>query len=394
MRPDRRRRTPPRPTATQRAPRTPAHEPYAGGCSARSATGSALRSASPPRCSCCATSVSTGSRTTRPSSRCSASSAASPTRDSRRSAHASSHCASPEPSASVCSARFSASAWSSHPLAWRSPLLRLAVGYSQTLVLGTLVAGIGVVAVAAQSTLLMPLPVELKFGRVTAIDVLRQALTLAGVAILVAAGAGLFAMLAVQAPVAIARCSSRSRSRGIAAAVWPRLERRLASMLFREALPIAISLTLGVIYLRVLVILCGFLTTTTQTGYFGTSFRAFEVLVEPADADAVGCASRALGGGARRSGSPRRRDPDDDGGGAHRRPVHRDRSGSRGAAAADRARRRSSTRRSPRVEDPDLRDRAGLRGPGLATRSRRGAPAARPRDRERRGPRGRPRSEA
>jgi O-antigen/teichoic acid export membrane protein len=33
-----------------------------------------------------------------------------------------------------------------------------------------------------------------------------------------------------------------------------------------------------VIYLRVLVILCGFLTTQTQTGYFGTSFRAFEVL--------------------------------------------------------------------------------------------------------------------
>jgi O-antigen/teichoic acid export membrane protein len=49
-------------------------------------------------------------------------------------------------------------------------------------------------------------------------------------------------------------------------------------MLLRESLPIAISLTLGVIYLRLLVILCGFLTTTTQTGYFGTSFRAFEVL--------------------------------------------------------------------------------------------------------------------
>ena len=154
----------------------------------------------------------------------------------------------------------------------------LAVGYSQTLVLGTLAAGIGVVAVAAQSTLLMPLPVELKFGRVTAIDVLRQALTLAGVAILVAAGAGLFAMLAVQAPVAICTllvAIALTWHRGV---VWPRLERRVASMLFREALPIAISLTLGVIYLRVLVILCGFLTTTTQTGYFGTSFRAFEVL--------------------------------------------------------------------------------------------------------------------
>ena len=215
-------------------------------------------------------------------------------------------------------------------------------------------------------------------------------LTLAGVAILVAAGAGLFAMLAVQAPVAICTLLVAIALTWHRGAVWPRLERRLASMLFREALPIAISLTLGVIYLRVLVILCGFLTTTTQTGYFGTSFRAFEVLwslptlMLSAALPVLSVAGRddrgrlagaiqtmteaalivglfiaiavALGA----------------------RPLLIALGGDQYAGAAS------------ALQDPDLRDRAGLRGPGLATRARRGAPAARARDRERRGPRRRP----
>lgn len=154
----------------------------------------------------------------------------------------------------------------------------LAAGYPHAVVLGTLVGGIGVVAVAVQATLLMPLPVDLRFGRVTIVDVLRQVLTLAGVAMLVAIGAGLFPLIAVQAPVAIATLLVATILTWRGGIRRPRLPRALALMLLREALPIAISLTLGVIYLRVLVILCGFLTTTTETGYFGTSFRAFEVL--------------------------------------------------------------------------------------------------------------------
>jgi O-antigen/teichoic acid export membrane protein len=151
-------------------------------------------------------------------------------------------------------------------------------GYPHALVLGTLVGGIGVIAVAVQSTLLMPLPVDLRFGRVTFVDVLRQGLTLVGVAALVVVGAGLFPLLAVQAPVGIATMLVAFLLTWRGGVHRPRLPRGLAAMLLRESLPIAISLTLGVIYLRLLVILCGFLTTTTQTGYFGTSFRAFEVL--------------------------------------------------------------------------------------------------------------------
>ncbi len=157
-------------------------------------------------------------------------------------------------------------------------LFALAAGYSNALVLGTLAGGVGLIAVSVQATLLMPLPVDLKFGQVTFIDVLRQVLALAGVAILVALGAGLLPLLAIQGPIGLLTLVATIALTWRAGIVRPRFERSVASMLLREALPIAISLTLGVIYLRVLVILCGFLTTTTETGYFGTSFRAFEVL--------------------------------------------------------------------------------------------------------------------
>jgi O-antigen/teichoic acid export membrane protein len=157
-------------------------------------------------------------------------------------------------------------------------LFALVAGYSHALVLGTLAGGIGVVAVSVQATLLMPLPVEMQFGRVTIVDVLRQVLALAGVAVLVAIGAGLLPLLAVQAPLGILTLLATIALTSRGGLVRPHFERELAMTLLRQALPIAISLAFGVIYLRVLVILCGFLTSTTQTGYFGTSFRAFEVL--------------------------------------------------------------------------------------------------------------------
>jgi O-antigen/teichoic acid export membrane protein len=49
-------------------------------------------------------------------------------------------------------------------------------------------------------------------------------------------------------------------------------------MLVREALPLAAALAMNVVYFRVLVILTSLLGTAEATGYFGTSFRIFEVL--------------------------------------------------------------------------------------------------------------------
>ena len=51
----------------------------------------------------------------------------------------------------------------------------------------------------------------------------------------------------------------------------------MASLL-REALPLAVALTMNVIYFRVLMIMTSLLASQTQTGYFATSFQVFAVL--------------------------------------------------------------------------------------------------------------------
>ena len=80
----------------------------------------------------------------------------------------------------------------------------LAVGYDAEMVTGTLLAGVGVIAVAVQATLSVALMVQLRLGWVAILDLIRQALLVAGILALVAAGAGILPFLALQGPTAIA----------------------------------------------------------------------------------------------------------------------------------------------------------------------------------------------
>lgn len=155
-------------------------------------------------------------------------------------------------------------------------LFALAAGYDRTLVLGTLVGGVGVVLVNAQATAMQPLSVELRMGTLTGFEVAKQALTLVGVALLVAARAALLPFFAVQAVVGAIVLAATPRFVG--GGLRPRLDRDTASMLLREALPLAVALAMSVVYFRVLVILTSVLGTEAETGLFGTSFRIFEVL--------------------------------------------------------------------------------------------------------------------
>jgi O-antigen/teichoic acid export membrane protein len=73
----------------------------------------------------------------------------------------------------------------------------IVAGYDDELVLGTLLAGAGLVLINAQATMMLPLQVDLRIGRLTAAEILRQALTVAGIVVLVAAGASLLPFFAV-----------------------------------------------------------------------------------------------------------------------------------------------------------------------------------------------------
>jgi len=155
----------------------------------------------------------------------------------------------------------------------------LVAGYDTTMVWGTLLAGAGVLLVNTQSTSMMPLAVELRLGAVTMFDVLRQVLTLIGVAALALAGATLLPYFAIQAVVGVALVVLTPRFVGGVRALRPGLARRDASRLLREALPVAVAIAMNVVYLRLLVILVSLTQSEEETGLYATSFRIFEILI-------------------------------------------------------------------------------------------------------------------
>jgi O-antigen/teichoic acid export membrane protein len=155
----------------------------------------------------------------------------------------------------------------------------LVAGYGETLVYGTLLAGLGALLVNVQATTMLPLSVELRVVRVTAVEVLKQALTLAGVVALVVAGASLLTFFAVQIGVGVVVLAMTPLLYGTYRLLRPSGDLGAAWALLRQALPMAAVLAMNVIYFRVLLILVSLIATATATGLFATSFRVFEVVV-------------------------------------------------------------------------------------------------------------------
>jgi O-antigen/teichoic acid export membrane protein len=152
-------------------------------------------------------------------------------------------------------------------------------GYGSDVVLGTAIGGLGVVLISAQSMLTVPIWVELRIVWLTVLETLRNVLTLAFVALLVAAGAGLLSLFAVQIIVGLLLVPLTFHVARLGARVATGMRRETLVWLLRQTLPLAIAFAMSVIYFRVLVVLVSLLSSERETGLFGTSFRIFEVLL-------------------------------------------------------------------------------------------------------------------
>jgi O-antigen/teichoic acid export membrane protein len=157
-------------------------------------------------------------------------------------------------------------------------LFALAAGYESEVVVGTLIAGVGVVLVNTQVTATLPLRIELRVGTVTFFDVLAQALTCVFVGLLAALGASLLPYFGVQVAVGVILLGGTLAVVGPALA-RPRLERAEARVLLREALPLAAAVAMNVVYLRLLVVLVSLLEDEVDTGLYAAAFRILELLI-------------------------------------------------------------------------------------------------------------------
>jgi O-antigen/teichoic acid export membrane protein len=157
-------------------------------------------------------------------------------------------------------------------------MFALAAGYENRLVLGTALAGIGLVLLSSQTTMTLPLSVDLRIGRLTVSETTRQAAMLIAIALLVAAGAGLFPFFAVSIIAGLVTLAV-TPALVSKAFVWrPTFDSAEWSRLIRETLPLAASVVVGVFYFRLLIILTSVLGTAVATGLFATSFRVSEIL--------------------------------------------------------------------------------------------------------------------
>jgi O-antigen/teichoic acid export membrane protein len=154
-----------------------------------------------------------------------------------------------------------------------------AAGYGSTLVLGTAIAGAGLLLQLVQSLLSVALQAQLRFGWVSVAELIRQAVNVSILVALVLAGAGILPLLSVAVPAS-----------AVSLAFTLALVRRQVSLrpsfhigrwwgLLRETIPFAVISAVNIVYFRVGLVLMSIVASALQTGYFATSFRITEILV-------------------------------------------------------------------------------------------------------------------
>ncbi|MDW5593648.1 oligosaccharide flippase family protein [Conexibacter stalactiti] len=158
-------------------------------------------------------------------------------------------------------------------------LFAVLAGYPNALVAGTVVAGVGVILGVTAAALAMPLSVELRLGAVTAIDFARQLVIVIGIAVLIAAGAGLLPFFGIYAVAGAVAVAAALVFLGTSSWVMPRFAWSEWRPLLREALPVAFSLVVTSTYVRALIVICSLLASEHETGLFAASYRVSEILL-------------------------------------------------------------------------------------------------------------------
>jgi O-antigen/teichoic acid export membrane protein len=155
----------------------------------------------------------------------------------------------------------------------------LGAGYTTAMVLGTVLAGAGLVLQLLQSLLSTTLSSRLRFGWASAIELLRQVVNVTLIVTLVLVGAGLLPLLAVALPAsAVSLAATIPLILGYTP-LRPSFHFARWWRVLRESIPWAVVAAVNVVYLRIAIVVMSLVAAAVQTGYFAISFRIMEVLV-------------------------------------------------------------------------------------------------------------------
>lgn len=154
----------------------------------------------------------------------------------------------------------------------------IVAGYDRTMVVGAVLAGIGLVIATVQQTYAIPIGVALRFGWLSTLDLLRQAAFVAVVVVLLLADAGLLPFLAATIPASlIVLAVAVPLVRGTAP-LLPRFERSEWLRVLRLVGVYAAAAAVGTIYVSAVIVTTSLVGTAEDSGYLGAAFRIFTVL--------------------------------------------------------------------------------------------------------------------
>jgi O-antigen/teichoic acid export membrane protein len=152
-------------------------------------------------------------------------------------------------------------------------LFGLLVGYPAVMVLGTVIAGFGMVFVVVQDGCSIPLQVGLRFGWVAGLQLAIQVGVAIEAVLLALAGAGLLPFFALQVPIVIPVLVVTMVVGGHDSRLIPALETQESRRMVGRILPFSAAVVLSVVYFQIAQVMVSLLSSPTETGYFGVSFR-------------------------------------------------------------------------------------------------------------------------
>jgi len=158
-------------------------------------------------------------------------------------------------------------------------LVAAALGYPDPLLLGTVGAGVGLVLTVLATTLSIPLAVGLRNEALTALDLVRQVLTVTGYVVLATVGAGVAAFLSMPVPVGLAVVALTAVLARHQIALRPAWAPRAWAAMLRGAAAFTLATAVGIIYLYLSQILTAVVADERQAGLFAASFRVTIVVV-------------------------------------------------------------------------------------------------------------------
>lgn len=152
-------------------------------------------------------------------------------------------------------------------------------GAESIVVAGTAIVGLGTLLLLVQATYTIPLQAQLRFGTLSWIDLLRQAVLTVFIVAFVVLGTGLvsFFWATVASGVAVL-AATLWFVRGELSTLLPAFDVQVWRRVAHEVLPYGLAAAVGLVYFRLAVVIMSYVATPFETGIYSTAFRMVEVL--------------------------------------------------------------------------------------------------------------------